>query len=972
MKPGKALHFLNQDPMWLVRALGLLTAVIIPPYRYMFPVDAIDPIWIRLVISGFMIALVTTTFLWDGIRAYLNTIIYSSTIVLSGWMLALAILNDLSPAYSISYFILVFTSLTLYRSWYWLLSFMAVNLICTLAIIFQMDTPLFDPWTFISMQGSIFTITILGLMKGFQEFDKISGREELLRNINRASFENSKTAILVTDAEGLVLHLNQLWLEMWPLDDPIKAEAQVSGMWMLRCQRLLTNPQVMLDISRLAADKTTNELIEVLYLIDGRVIELHAQTFEISANSHGWIWFFDDVTITYKNSERLKTSRQRLIRQNEALVYLASSDKSSFKNLDECFANITNKVAETLNTNRASIWRFDQETQSLSCQSVHFSEDDHCPTELEITAAKSPEYFRLLETERVIFIDNFDKNPLTSPFSLPEQNGRAPRSRVIIPLRSNSELYGILSAERIGSTDWEAEEQQFLASVGDLTMVAVEADERRKAVESGQKLTALLETVFELAGVGILVTSNERKLLNINKQYLSIWGMDLDFAMNSDPDEVIAFCRDQVLDESELSESMRFLLENPDQNDSKSLFFKDGRIVERFTEVLRNGDDVIGRVWFYRDVTTRLQAETKLIESEMRNKAILDAIPDLILRIDVAGKILDAKIPENSPFERLPNIAKDQNINNIFPKDFNQQLIAKSKLALSRAMLFEIEIEAQLFDSLGDYDLRVIQSGIDEVLVMIRDVTERKKTEKELVQRNHELDSFVYRASHDLKAPLNSLMGLIDILKSETPDPNLLMYVGLMDKSVIKLDTFIRNLTDFSKIARIEIQAKPVDFSNLIDDVTESLFFMENASNIEKVVEIKPGPVFIGDSFHIGIVLSNLISNAIKYTDSKKPSQTVKIVVQPEADQCIITVEDNGLGIPASYQNRIFELFFRASTQSFGSGLGLYITRNAIDKMKGAIEIESEEGKGTCFKVILPNLSQAQAQGLLAASEQLN
>ncbi len=971
MKPGKALHFLNQDPLWLIRALGILTAVIIPPYRFAFPAEAIDPMWIRFLISGAMIILVATTFFWEGIRKYANQIIYTATTLMSGWMLGLALINNLSPDYTSSYFILVFTSLILYRNWTWLGGFMLINLVTALVFISQMDAPLFNPMTFIAMQLSIFVITILGLMKGFREFEAITGREDLLRNINEASFENAKTAILVTDGEGIVLHLNQLWLEMWPLDDPL-GESQTSGMWMVRCQRLLSNPQTMIDISRLTGKGKDQTLIEELHLTDGRVIEMQSRTFKISEKSNGRIWFFDDITAVFKNADMLRASRQRLLNQNDALVKLASSDKDAFKDLEECFANITKTVAETLNTNRASIWRFAPESASLECQSVFFADDAHCPAELDISKAKSPAYFKLLETERVVFIDDFDKNELTSPFSLPAQKGRTARSRLIIPLRSNGELFGILSAERIGSSsEWPTEEQQFLASVGDLTMVAVEADERKKAEASRQELNALIETVFELAGVGILVTGADRKVLNVNKHYLSIWGLEADHVYNGDPDEVIAFCRAQVFDESELSESMRFLLDNPNENDAKSLFFKDGRIVERYTEVLRIKDDVIGRVWFYRDVTTRLQSETKLIESEMQNKAILDAIPDLILRINLSGQILDAKIPENSPFERLENVDKDQNIDQVFPSDFNAVLIEKAKLALARAMLFEVEIETQLLSEIGDYDLRIIQSGIDEVLVMIRDVTERKKTEKELVQRNHELDSFVYRASHDLKAPLNSLMGLIDILKAESLDKSLLMYVGLMDKSVIKLDTFIRNLSDFSRIARIEIQAKPVDFSQLIEEATESLFFMENAANIEKIVEITPGPAFIGDSFHIGIVLSNLISNAIKYTDSKKPKPFVKVTVATTEKDCTFTVEDNGLGIPETYQARIFDLFFRASTQSFGSGLGLYITRNAIDKMEGEIEISSKEGQGTSFKVILPNVPKQIESPNVALEEKL-
>lgn len=965
MRPGKALHFLNQDPIWLIRAFGILTALIIPPYRLLFPDDAFDPMWIRWTISGGVAALVVLSFLWKGLRYYSNTIIYFVTTIMSGWMLGLALMNDLSADYTSSYFILVFTSMILYRSWAWLTTFMLLNLSFAAFFILQMDTTLVNPWTFFSMQLSIFAITVLGLMKGFSEFANISSREELLRSISSATFEYSKTGILVTDVKGAVLHSNRLWLEMWQLFD---SEHEIDdGAWMLVCQRFLKNPEIMLEVARKVGPKKDDHFIEILRLTDGRVIELNSQPFEISGNLHGRIWMFDDKTVSYLTEERLKISGQKLIKQNAALVKLASSQLAHLQNAAERFETITRTVSETLGVNRTSIWRYNPVSETLECQSSCRSDEHTLKNGYEYSRANNPDLFLQLETERVIQRDNFESQTLRKQSSIASNSISNGESKVIIPLRSNGALYGMLISERTGQyAFWSTDEHQFLASVGDLTMVAIEADERRKIEASSLEMTTLLETVFELAGVGILVTDSNRKVINVNQQYLSIWDVKEEFVLNEEPEAVIEYCRSQLLDTGDLPESMRFLLENPDENDSKTLFFKDGKIVERFTEVLRSGNEITGRVWFFRDVTTRQQAESKLIESEIRNKAILDAMPDLILRIRANGEILDAKVPEDSPMAGKFDPEKAQNVHAIFPEVFAEKLLDRAKEALLKGILIEEELEANLLKSVGDCEIRVIQSGLDEVLVMIRDVTERKKTERELVQRNHELDSFVYRASHDLKAPLNSLMGLLDIVKSESLDDSLLRYVKLMDKSVVKLDTFIRNLADFSRIARLEIQAKPVDFELLLEEVTESLFFMENAANIEKIIEIEPGPEFVGDSFHIGIVLSNLISNAFKYTDPQKQHPRVKIRIEPNAESCKISIEDNGLGIPKEYQGRIFDLFFRASTQSFGSGLGLYITRNAIEKMHGQIEIVSEPGEGTTFKVTLPNIANKQIVADLA------
>lgn len=963
MKPGKALHFLNQDPIWLIRALGTLAALIIPPFRMLFPEDSWDPMWIRWAISGTLLGLVVLSFFWKGLRKISNSLVYTATFVMSGWMLMLTLVNNLDPTYASSYFIFVFTSLILYRSWTWLITFMISNLLVALIFIVQLDHPDFNPWTFFGMQLSIFLITSLGLIKGFREFKLLSLQEEILRGITESSFEGSRTGILVTDQEGRVLHFNQLLAKMWNWED-LEAIQSIDGKWLFECQRLLSNPQQMLEISRRIGKSSPNLVAISLDLVDGRKIEVHQKQIQITEELKGWLWSFEDFTARHAEEKQLKTSRKRLAKQNESLIYLATNKNIFSSTGDGQFNAFAKEVTSTINAYRTSIWQFCPEKQCLNCLSMYFSETGHFEAGHTILRANGEEYFELLETERIIFIDNALNNPLTQGFKQRPSEANLVRSCLDIPLRSSGQLWGLLMVERTGvSSEWPFDEQQFAASVGDLIMSSIASEEKRKAETEARKSAALIKAIFELAGLGILVTSNEKKVLDFNQHYINIFGLDPEFVNSAKAEEVIAFCQAQLLEENETASSMAFLIENPSQNDAKTLFFKDGRIVERFTEVLRLEGEIIGRVWFYRDVTLKLASERRLVESETRNKAIINAIPDLILRLDLEGTVLDVKIPENNIFEMLDiNASGHQNVNDIFPEDFAQRILSKTSKAIKYGQMQEVELELNLTGMPRDYELRVIQSGIGEVLMMLRDVTERKKTEKELMQRNHELDSFVYRASHDLKAPLNSLMGLIEILKGETDDAGLHQYIGLMDKSVIKLDTFIRNLTDFSRIARLQVQGTLVDFQKLIDEILEGLHFMQNADKLETLIEIEEGPNFIGDSFHIGIVLGNLISNSVKYMDSSKPKPMVKVKVTTEDSYCRILVEDNGLGIPKEHQNRIFELFFRATNQSFGSGLGLYITRNAIDKMGGTIEMNSTEGEGTRFTIYLPNLRLANQQ----------
>lgn len=352
-----------------------------------------------------------------------------------------------------------------------------------------------------------------------------------------------------------------------------------------------------------------------------------------------------------------------------------------------------------------------------------------------------------------------------------------------------------------------------------------------------------------------------------------------------------------------------------------------------------------------RDITERVRAESALRASEHRNKAILDAIPDIMLRISDGGKVLDYKAADQQALVAEEPIGKE--IQTILPVVIADKVMATAALALHSEEGQQFEAELGVGEELRDYETRIVRSGQGEALVMIRDVTERKRTEKELIKRNFELDSFVYRASHDLKAPLNSLMGLINIMGAENEDPLVQNYLKMMNKSVVKLDTFIRDLADFSRNARMELERGLIDWQAIVDETLDNLKFMENAERVEKHVTINSGGEFYSDPVRIGIVLNNLVSNAIKYQNLKRADAWVKIEVSCLNNAAVIRISDNGIGISEEHQSKVFNLFFRASVQSYGSGMGMYIVKNAVERLRGTIHLESTYGEGSRFTVTL-------------------
>ena len=234
-----------------------------------------------------------------------------------------------------------------------------------------------------------------------------------------------------------------------------------------------------------------------------------------------------------------------------------------------------------------------------------------------------------------------------------------------------------------------------------------------------------------------------------------------------------------------------------------------------------------------------------------------------------------------------------------------------------------------------------------------------ERSNEELMKSNKELDSFVYSVSHDLRAPLSSMLGVVGLCEMTTQDPLMLKNVGFLKTSIKKLDGFIIDILDYSRNSRLEIASHEIHFSELLNDVSGNLKFMgiEEQRKVNIRTTINNGIPFYSDRNRLSIIFNNLISNGIRYQNPQAPEAFVEVEVNVSASAASILVKDNGIGIDKENQAKVFRMFYRVSNKSIGSGLGLYIVKEAVEKLKGTIEIRSEIGKGTEFSIHLPNLS---------------
>ena len=245
----------------------------------------------------------------------------------------------------------------------------------------------------------------------------------------------------------------------------------------------------------------------------------------------------------------------------------------------------------------------------------------------------------------------------------------------------------------------------------------------------------------------------------------------------------------------------------------------------------------------------------------------------------------------------------------------------------------------------------------------LADVTEIKRAEqlletrnKELKKTNEELDKFVYSTSHDLRGPLLSLLGLIQLSEQAIVDiDELKVYFKMMKSGIARIDDIIKEILNYSKNARLDMVPERLDIRSKIEKaVTDSL--QQSAELADAFnISINDAIPFYSDGFRLSGIINNLISNAVKYLRTDESNPQIRISFYTTSTEGVLEIEDNGEGIPDDKQEKVFEMFYRNSSKSVGPGLGLYICREMVNKLSGTIILKSKPGRGSHFKVILPN-----------------
>ncbi|MBL7872505.1 MAG: PAS domain S-box protein [Cyclobacteriaceae bacterium] len=356
-------------------------------------------------------------------------------------------------------------------------------------------------------------------------------------------------------------------------------------------------------------------------------------------------------------------------------------------------------------------------------------------------------------------------------------------------------------------------------------------------------------------------------------------------------------------------------------------------------------------------------------EVEKRYHAIFENTHEGIYQSSPEGKFITAN---PSMAKMLGYASPEELINSI--TDISQQIYADPRERERMLTLFKREGKAIGYELAARKknneiiwvraNIHIVHKADGEVEYYegtIEDITERKlATEQlkiqfaELKKTNHELDRFVYSASHDLRAPLASILGVINICELEDLSDTSKFHLGLIRRSINRLDGFIKDILNHSRNSRTELQSEEINFLELLTSAQENLKFMNGSERLKINVSTSLTTPFFGDSVRCGIVIENLLSNAIKYQDFLKEKNTLSIDFITTEVGATIIFHDNGLGIHRNHVPKIFDMFYRATDMSTGSGLGLYIAKECILRMNGTIQVKSELNNYTKFEINIP------------------
>jgi PAS domain S-box-containing protein len=400
---------------------------------------------------------------------------------------------------------------------------------------------------------------------------------------------------------------------------------------------------------------------------------------------------------------------------------------------------------------------------------------------------------------------------------------------------------------------------------------------------------------------------------------------------------------------------------------------------------LNQNNTITGYISIYLDITAVKNLQVNLERALKERDASLDHVNTLkmfyeniinqtpsevaVIYPNLAVGLVNSRLIEN---EKYFKNAEGKNLNELIEenpkeKDRISSLINYLNDAIKINQLVQMEDERLDEFNETQFILRSIlphcnDSGeIEYVVISGIDITDLKKIQQDVLHKNDELkkinaelDNFVYSVSHDLRSPLLSIKGILSlIINSQDISEKTVDYLKMAESTAVRLDGSIQEILEYSRNARMDLKPEEVNVSEIVNAIYEDLKFSAE-STMQFLVDIQEPPVIISDKARLNALLKNIIGNAVKYRRTTINDSFVKFVMKHQRNNIVMEVSDNGMGIAEKSISKIFDMFYRGTSSSIGTGLGLYITKEILNKLGGRISVESKLNEGTKMIITLP------------------
>lgn len=488
---------------------------------------------------------------------------------------------------------------------------------------------------------------------------------------------------------------------------------------------------------------------------------------------------------------------------------------------------------------------------------------------------------------------------------------------------------------------------------------------RQRALELLEKSDRQKNLILEAAGEGILGIDPDGVLTFVNPKAVELLGFQVDELLGKDSHSILHNHRPDGTIYPAGDCPFRKTLFSGKPNFGEDYFWrKDGSgfHVEFSCLPMTEGSDIAGAVITFRDITDSRQAEDALRRSEERNKALLDANPDLMFVLDKEGVFVDYHASNYMVLYAPSEDFIGKEISEVLPSEIAELTHHHLAQVFQSGQLRVYNYQLEANGEVRDFESRLVLCGNSHALSIIRDITERKLAEQELIiakehaeQSDRLKSAFLANMSHEIRTPMNGILGFAGLLK----DPDLTgdeqeEYINIIEKSGARMLEIINDIIDISKIESGQMDVF-ISETNINDQITYIYKFFKPEVEEKGLKFSYKNPLPSKDAFFhtdrekLYSILTNLVKNAVKFT----PAGAIELGYQPKETHIEFFVKDTGIGIPPDRQEAIFERFVQSDLddkEAFqGAGLGLAISKAYVEMLGGNIRVESQKDQGSVF-----------------------